>query len=88
MYTIEKNLNKLNHNQPTFFLDPKEQQELRKKLKNKTYQKEVFEILTSIEIPQKTKNGIKKLVIKNPLVFRRDKKEAIFLFIFALLNWI
>ena len=37
MYTIEKNLNKLNHNQPTFFLDPKEQQELRKKLKNKTY---------------------------------------------------
>ena len=34
MYTIEKNLNKLNHNQPTFFLDPKEQQELRKKLKN------------------------------------------------------
>ena len=59
-----------------------------KKLKNKTYQKEVFEILTSIEIPQKTKNGIKKLVIKNPLVFRRDKKEAIFLFIFALLNWI
>lgn len=37
MYTIEKNLNKLKHNQPTFFLDPKEQQELKKKLKNKTY---------------------------------------------------
>ena len=33
MYTVEKNLNKLNHNQPTFFLDPKEQQELKKKLK-------------------------------------------------------
>lgn len=38
MYTIEKNLNKLNHNQPTFFLDPKEQQELKKKLKKDTYQ--------------------------------------------------
>jgi len=38
MYTIEKNLNKLNHNQPTFFLDPKEQQKLKKKLKKGTYQ--------------------------------------------------
>ena len=28
MYTIEKSLTKLNHNQPTFFLDPKEQLEL------------------------------------------------------------
>ena len=37
MYTVEKNLNKLNHNQPTFFLDPKEQQELKKKLKKDTY---------------------------------------------------
>lgn len=37
MYTVEKNLNKLNHNQPTFFLDPKEQQELKKKLKKNTY---------------------------------------------------
>lgn len=37
MYTVEKNLNKLNHNQPTFFLDPKEQQELKKKLKKETY---------------------------------------------------
>ena len=33
MYTIEKSLNKLKHNQPTFFLDPKEQLELKKKLK-------------------------------------------------------
>lgn len=37
MYTVEKNLNKLNHNQPTFFLDPKEQQKLKKKLKKDTY---------------------------------------------------
>lgn len=37
MYTVEKNLNKLNHNQPTFFLDSKEQQELKKKLKKDTY---------------------------------------------------
>ena len=37
MYTIEKNLNKLKHNQPTFFLDPTEQQELKKKLKKDTY---------------------------------------------------
>lgn len=37
MYIIEKNLNKLNHNQPTFFLDPKQQQELKKKLKKNTY---------------------------------------------------
>lgn len=37
MYTIEKNLNKLSHNQPTFFLDPKEQEDLKKKLKKNTY---------------------------------------------------
>ena len=37
MYTIEKNLNKLNHNQPTFFLDPKEQKELAKRLKKNSY---------------------------------------------------
>lgn len=37
MYTIEKNLNKLYHNQPTFFLNPKEQQELKKKLKKDSY---------------------------------------------------
>lgn len=37
MYIIEKNLNKLNHNQPTFFLDPKQQQELKKKFKKNTY---------------------------------------------------
>lgn len=38
MYTIEKSLNKLNRNQPTFFLDPKEQLELKKKLKKGSYQ--------------------------------------------------
>lgn len=38
MYTVEKSLNKLKHNQPTFFLDPKEQLELKKKLKKDTYQ--------------------------------------------------
>ncbi len=38
MYTIEKNRNKLIHNQPTFFLDPKEQAELKKKLKKESYQ--------------------------------------------------
>lgn len=37
MYTVEKNLNKLNHNQPTFFLDPKEQLELSKKRKKDSY---------------------------------------------------
>ena len=35
MYKIEKNLNKLNQNQPTFFLDPKEQLELSKKIKKR-----------------------------------------------------
>ena len=38
MYIIEKCLNKLYHNQPTFFLDSNEQQELKKKLKKGTYQ--------------------------------------------------
>lgn len=38
MYTIEKSLNKLKHNHPTFFLDPKEQLELKKKLKKDAYQ--------------------------------------------------
>lgn len=38
MYTTEKNLNKLKHHRPTFFLDPKEQQELAKKLKKDSYQ--------------------------------------------------
>lgn len=38
MYTIEKSLNKLKHNQSTFFLDPKEQLELKKKLKKDAYQ--------------------------------------------------
>lgn len=37
MYTVEKSLNKLNHNQPTFFLDPKEQLALTKKLKKGSY---------------------------------------------------
>ncbi len=38
MYQIEKSLNKLNHNQATFFLDPREQQELMQKLKKGTFQ--------------------------------------------------
>ena len=38
MYKIEKNLNKLNKNQPTFFLDPKEQLEIIKKRKKDSYQ--------------------------------------------------
>lgn len=38
MYKIEKNLTKLKQNQPTFFLNQKEQQELQKKLKKNTYQ--------------------------------------------------
>ena len=33
MYTIQKNLNRLNNYQPTFFLDPKEQNDLKMKLK-------------------------------------------------------
>lgn len=37
MYKIEKSLNKLKNNQPTFFLNPKEQQELIKKLKKNSY---------------------------------------------------
>lgn len=37
MYTIEKSLNKLHRNQATFFLDPKEQIELKKKLKHTSY---------------------------------------------------
>ena len=37
MYTIEKNLNRLSNYQPTFFLDPKEQLELKSKLKKNNY---------------------------------------------------
>ena len=37
MYTIEKNLNRLSNYQPTFFLDPKEQLELKSKLKKNDY---------------------------------------------------
>lgn len=38
MYFIEKNITKLNYNQHTFFLDPKELQEVQSKLKKGTYQ--------------------------------------------------
>ena len=37
MYTIQKNLNRLNNYQPTFFLDPKEQNDLKMKLKKNDY---------------------------------------------------
>ena len=37
MYIIQKNLNRLSNYQPTFFLDPKEQKELRSKLKKDEY---------------------------------------------------
>ena len=37
MYTIQKNLNRLNNYQPTFFLDPKEQNEMMMKLKKNEY---------------------------------------------------
>ena len=37
MYTIQKNLNRLSNYQPTFFLDPKEQNELKRKLKKDEY---------------------------------------------------
>ena len=37
MYTIQKNLNRLNNYQPTFFLDPKEQNEIMMKLKKNEY---------------------------------------------------
>lgn len=37
MYETEKNLNKLYHNQPTFFLDQKEQKDLLKKLNKNKY---------------------------------------------------
>ena len=37
MYIIQKNLNRLCNYQPTFFLDPKEQNELKRKLKKDEY---------------------------------------------------
>lgn len=37
MYIIKKNLNRLSNYQPTFFLDPKEQNELKRKLKKDEY---------------------------------------------------
>ena len=37
MYIIQKNLNRLSNYQPTFFLDPKEQLELKSKLKKNDY---------------------------------------------------
>ena len=36
MYKIEKNLNRLYRKEATFFLDPKEQLELSKKIKKRT----------------------------------------------------
>ena len=38
MYNIQKNLNKLLRGQPTYFLDPKEQAELKGKLHKDEYQ--------------------------------------------------
>lgn len=38
MYTIQKSLNRLKNGQPTFFLDPKEQAQLKSKLKHDEYQ--------------------------------------------------
>ena len=37
MYKIQKNLNRLNNNQSTLFLDPKEQKELKGKLRKNEY---------------------------------------------------
>ena len=37
MYTIQKNLNRLSNYLPTFFLDPKEQNELKRKLRKDEY---------------------------------------------------
>ena len=37
MYIIQKNFNRLSNYQPTFFLDPKEQNELKRKLKKDEY---------------------------------------------------
>ena len=37
MYIIQKNLNRLSNYQPTFFLDPKEQNELKRKIKKDEY---------------------------------------------------
>lgn len=37
MYVIQKNLNRLNNDQPTFFLDPKDQAQLKQKIKKDNY---------------------------------------------------
>ena len=37
MYKLEKNLNRLNNGYPTYFLDPKEQRDLKSKLKKNEY---------------------------------------------------
>ena len=37
MYNVEKNFNKIMNGQPTFFMDPKEQMELKGKLRKEEY---------------------------------------------------
>lgn len=59
-----------------------------KKLKSGNFKKETTEIFNSLggnnAIPLEIRNSI----LKNPFEFRRNNREAIFLFIFALFKWV
>ena len=59
-----------------------------KKLKDKSYKNEVLEILGSLKNEKIEYNKIRRSIIKNPFNYRRNNKEAIFLFFFCLLGWI
>lgn len=59
-----------------------------KKLKDGSYKNEVLEILEVLKQDKEEYKRIRKLILKNPFNYRRNKKEAIFLFLFCLLEWI
>lgn len=59
-----------------------------KKLKSGIFKKEVKEIIQSINSKNNDLISLRNSVIKNPFLYRRRKKEALLLFLFALMNWI
>ncbi len=59
-----------------------------KKLKSGNFKKETTEIFNSLGGNNKISLEIRSSILKNPFEFRRNNREAIFLFIFALFKWV
>ena len=57
-------------------------------LKNGVYKNQYFEILDSLGYDDNFKRRIRFNVMKNPFNYRRNFKEAVLLFFFALIGWI